>query len=304
MLGSGTLANDAVAAQLSLEDGPGVILSNGEFGDRLIDHARRQRLDFKALELEWGRIFDREILTRFLDAQPAARWLWATACETSTGVLNDLPLLGELCAGRGIKLCLDCISAIGVEPLELGGVYLATGVSGKGLGSFPGLSMVFSDHDIAPRPDRLPRYLDLGFYGRQGGIPFTQSSNLVMALRTALARYDSPQPYTEVRELSTWLRPRLRELGLRILAPDEHAASSVITLVLSPPRNSQILGDQLLEAGFLVSYQSAYLRDRNWLQICLMGECSRNALVALLAELKARTMPSRATPDAIAVHAS
>jgi aspartate aminotransferase-like enzyme len=204
-------------------------------------------------------------------------------------MLNDVPMLGELCAERGIKLCLDCISAIGVVPLKLDRVYLATGVSGKGLGAFPGLSMVFHNHPFEPQPDRLPRYLDLGFYSRQGGVPFTQSSNLVMALRVALKRYDSLQPFTEIRELSAWLRPRLRELGLRILVADEDAVPSVITLVLPPGRNSQTLGDQLLEVGFLVSYQSDYLRDRNWLQICLMGECSRNALVALLAELRLRT---------------
>src|SRR5436190_4169511 len=38
LLGSGTLANDVVAAQLSLEPARGVILSNGEFGERLLDH--------------------------------------------------------------------------------------------------------------------------------------------------------------------------------------------------------------------------------------------------------------------------
>ncbi len=42
LLGSGTLANDAVGAQLSVwRRKPGLILSNGEFGERLIDHARR-----------------------------------------------------------------------------------------------------------------------------------------------------------------------------------------------------------------------------------------------------------------------
>src|SRR5438105_4765238 len=37
LLGSGTLANDVIAAQLSLENKRGLILSNGEFGERLID---------------------------------------------------------------------------------------------------------------------------------------------------------------------------------------------------------------------------------------------------------------------------
>ncbi|MCX7867714.1 MAG: GNAT family N-acetyltransferase, partial [Limisphaera sp.] len=47
MVGSGTLANDAVAAQLSLEGGRGLVLSNGEFGTRLVDHARRWGLAFE-----------------------------------------------------------------------------------------------------------------------------------------------------------------------------------------------------------------------------------------------------------------
>jgi hypothetical protein len=50
LVGSGTLANDVVGAQLSLENNRGVVLSNGEFGSRLIDHARRFQLDFEALE--------------------------------------------------------------------------------------------------------------------------------------------------------------------------------------------------------------------------------------------------------------
>src|SRR3989442_6735927 len=57
-LGSGTLANDAIAGQLSLEPKRGLILSNGEFGQRLLDHAQRAGLQFHALELPWGRPFD------------------------------------------------------------------------------------------------------------------------------------------------------------------------------------------------------------------------------------------------------
>src|SRR5882757_7835416 len=40
-VGSGTLANDIIGAQLSLEAKPGLVLSNGEFGERLVDQAKR-----------------------------------------------------------------------------------------------------------------------------------------------------------------------------------------------------------------------------------------------------------------------
>src|SRR6266581_4427103 len=44
-LGSGTLANDVIGGQLLLEQRRGLVLSNGEFGERLTDHARRFSLD-------------------------------------------------------------------------------------------------------------------------------------------------------------------------------------------------------------------------------------------------------------------
>src|SRR5439155_11482569 len=265
---------------------PGIILSNGEFGGRLVDHARRFGLSFRALETEWGGVFDREQVRQTLDCHRDARWLWAVACETSTGILNGVDWLKEICAGRGVKLCLDCISVVGTAPVDLQGVYLASCVSGKGLGAFPGLSMVFYHDAVAPQPDKLPRYLDLGYYAAQNGVPFTHSSNLLSALQVALKRYDSQQPFAEIVELSVWLRPKLRELGFDILAPDAHASPAVITLALPKSISSQKTGDQLQAAGFLLSYQSEYLRDRNWIQICLMGDCSRQSLVALLTELR------------------
>jgi aspartate aminotransferase-like enzyme len=286
LVGSGTLANDVVAGQLALLESPGVVLSNGEFGQRLIDHARRFGLRFDPLELEWGAVFSPEAVREWIGGRPDARWLWVPACETSTGIVNDASWLRELCARAGIRLCLDVISWIGTMPLDLENVFLASATSGKGLGSFPGLAIVFHQDPVLPRPDRLPRYLDLGLWAAEGSVPFTHSSNLVAALRAALRRFEAPRPFEEVTELSSWLRPRLKELGYQILAPEEHATPAVITLALPPSIRGLEVGNHLASVGLLVGYQSEYLLRRNWLQICLMGECSRVNLVPLLSELR------------------
>src|SRR5262245_34992079 len=107
-LGSGTLANDVVAAQLSLEGKRGVVVSNGEFGDRLVDQARRFGLQFETIELPWGAAMDLSAVRRVLEQRPRPGWLWCTHCETSTGVLNPIEKLKELCAEFDAKLCLDC----------------------------------------------------------------------------------------------------------------------------------------------------------------------------------------------------
>ncbi|MEY2409381.1 MAG: hypothetical protein QOF48_2051 [Verrucomicrobiota bacterium] len=281
LMGSGSLANDAVCAQLSLLNEPGLILSNGEFGDRLVDHATRQGLKFEVYQMEWGEPFDLAQIRRRVERIPRVGWIWATHCETSTGILNDLAALKALCAPHQIKLCLDCISSIGTVPVNLSGVYLASCVSGKALASFPGLSMVFYNHELSSAPQALPRYLDLGYYAAQQGVPFTTSSNLVYALQTALKRIDWPEKFSQIAETGAWLRAKLKQLGLQIVAPDSHAAPAVVTLALSPEIASPEIGGLLKEAGYLLSYNSGYLLQRNWIQICLMGEWSRDHLEKL-----------------------
>ena len=265
LFGSGTLANDAVAAQISREGGTGLILSNGEFGERLCDHARRFGLAHSVLRAEWGSAFD-YTLVESADCD----WVWAVHCETSTGVLNDLERLKSL----GKRLYLDCISSIGTVPVNLSGVRLASGVSGKGLGSFAGVSMVFHDHEIEPAPN-LPRYLDLGCYR---DVPYTVCSNLIAALRAAI---DRPERFSHIASLASWLRAALRDQGLHILAPDAHASPAVITIVLPPGVDSCRVGHALEERGYELRWASSYLRERHWIQVCLMGEHGREDLEQL-----------------------
>lgn len=286
MLGSGTLANDVVAAQLALEPTRGLVLSNGEFGSRLVDQARRQRLDFEALELPWGDAFDLAEVRARIERTPGLGWLWTPHCETSTGVVNDLDGLKALAAEFGLKLCLDCISSIGTMSVDLRGVYLASGASGKGLRAYPGLSMVFYHRAVQPAPDRLPRYLDLGYYAAQQGVPFTFSSNLLHALHAAIKHVDWERRFRDVAALGGELRARLREAGFTLLAEEGLRSPAVVTIVLPPELSSSAVGNQMQESGFLLSFNSEYLRKRNWIQVCLMGECARDKALALVNVLR------------------
>ena len=277
LLGSGSLANDAIGAQISLLGGRGLVLSNGEFGDRLIDHATRLGLQFDVYEMEWGEPFDYAEIHRRLAAHG---WIWAAHCETSTGILNDLAKLKRIASDHNLKLCLDCISSIGTTPVDLAGVYLASAVSGKALAAFPGLSMVFYHHDLASTTN-LPRYLDLGYCAAQQGIPFTHSSNLIHALQTSLKRTNWAEKFAQIQATATWLRAKIREIGFQIVAPDAHASPAVITLALPTEISSKSVGWQLQKAGYLLSYKSGYLLRRNWIQVCLMGEWTQDHLRAL-----------------------
>ena len=73
-LGTGTLANDVVAAHLRVQPGCGLILSNGEFGERLVDHARRMALSYEVLRFPWGECFDTDQLEAKLVAGAVLQW--------------------------------------------------------------------------------------------------------------------------------------------------------------------------------------------------------------------------------------
>jgi aspartate aminotransferase-like enzyme len=281
LAGSGTLANDMVGAQLARSGRPGVVVANGEFGERLLDHARRHGLLHTPLVLPWGTPLDDLTLEASMRATPGVGWLWAVHCETSTGMLNDIELLHRAAARHGADLALDAASSVGTLPVDLSSVAFASTVSGKALGGAPGLALVCSVERVPPAQGRIPRYLDLGLYLCGDGIPFTQPSPLVGALAEAVVSTDWRARFGAVRDASRCLRERLGAAGVRLVTPECHASPAVFTLVVPTGRDAPALARRIEREGFLIGWRSYYLRERRWIQLALMGDFPASRLDAL-----------------------
>jgi aspartate aminotransferase-like enzyme/GNAT superfamily N-acetyltransferase len=284
VVGSGTLANDVVAASIRDLAGSGLVLANGEFGERLADHAHRAGLRFELLRKAWGEAFDESEL-RAAARRAGSAWIWGVHCETSTGVLNDLGTLRRAAASAGARLCLDCIGSLGTVDLDLRGVWLASGASGKGLGAFPGLSLVLVNGALAPHRAEVPRYLDLALWLRHGSVPFTHSSNLVSALEAALERTDWGAHIERTARDARWLREALRARGLALVAPESCASPGVASIALPVQTPSPAVAGGLERLGYEVAWRSGYLMERNWIQVALMGDYDRAALRGLPAAI-------------------
>ncbi len=273
-LGSGTLANDVVAGQISLLKEPGLILSNGEFGERLFDHANRFSLIFKKQRYAWGQSFN---LTEVEEKLKEARWVWFVHSESSTSHLNDLETMLALTSKHHTKVCIDAVSSLGSIPLDLSRIYLASSVSGKCLGSYPGLALVFSNQRAFPH-QTLPRYLDLGLYQEAEDIPFTQSSSLLASLQAALTqlRVERFEAY------QSQIKDRLSRWGITPLLSGQEASPAILTFPFPQEISTEIIGDSLKQKGILVYYEGAYLKERNWIQIVLYGALSQQDIHRLL----------------------
>ncbi|MET0787503.1 MAG: aminotransferase class V-fold PLP-dependent enzyme, partial [Paenisporosarcina sp.] len=261
--GSGTLANEAMIAQITLLNQKGLILVNGAFGERLKNQAQKWNLDFDVLEIKWGQSFNKSEIENMIQKNSYG-WLLAAHGETSTGMLNDMNEIHALCKEQNIYLCLDCISSFGALPFELSNVYLATGVSGKAIGTMTGLAFVFSNH-LVKESASLPAYLDIGCYA-DGRIPFTVSSQMLEGLEVALQAYIENDRYELLKGRYLLLQQVEEHNELEFLTSQGYPM--IVTFKKkSLPKH---LGDDARMSGFDLHDQSLYLKEREWVQMSII----------------------------------
>jgi aspartate aminotransferase-like enzyme len=287
--GSGTLANEVVASTLAAgrQPGRGVLLVNGEFGRRLERQAARFGLRPRVLTWPWGRPWDLDEVAAALSEEPTGSWVWGVHHESSTGVLNDLPGLVRLAGRRDLRVCADCVSSLGAVPLDLQGVTLATGSSGKALGAYAGIAVVFADPAAVAGldPAGVPSYLDLAAALENPGPQYTFPSPALCALAAALDEYTEPgraeARYARYERLGRFVRRRLRAVGIEPLADEGHA-SPVLTTFAPPDGESstQFVG-RCAAAGFLVGGESSYLAERRLAQVATMGAVTEEEVASL-----------------------
>jgi len=102
--------------------------------------------------------------------------------------------------------------------------------------------------------------------------------------------------FAEIAGLSAGLRLRLAEMGFDLIGNGAQTSPAVITIALPPEMNSLKIGEAMQEAGYLLSYNSGYLRRKNWIQICLMGECPREKVVSVVNALNRVCSPRGISP--------
>jgi 2-aminoethylphosphonate-pyruvate transaminase len=193
LTGSGTAANEAVISSYC----PGrrtLVLMNGEFGARLLDLCRCHAIDMTALDFGWTMPYRLDQIDATL-ASGNYDVVLMVHHETSTGMLNPVHQVGLLCSRHGVALCVDAISSIGAENLEVAeaNITFCTGSANKAIGSLPGLAFVCGKKEaFTSLTDRQPRsrYLDLfryfEFEEKRYQTPNTPAVSLFFALEAAL----------------------------------------------------------------------------------------------------------------------
>lgn len=258
LVGTGSLANDAMLGQLKSEFGmeKGLVLINGEFGNRLKKQGQQWNLQMDTLDFGWGHAFDLELIEQALKSNAYSYVIFVHG-ETSNSVLNPLEQLAELTKRYHVKLCVDCISSFGTLPFSMEDLHYATAVSGKALGTIASLSFIFCKE--APTKSEAPLYMNLPYY-MDKEIPFTLPHHLIVAVNEALKAY--PERYEIVIN-------RMEQVKNSSFTPFIVGDIHPMIATIQHEKIAQIV--EICELnGFLLHSESVYLKERNLAQISVI----------------------------------
>ena len=246
-------------------------------------------ISYQALHHTWTEAIDRVALERALadDISHVA----VVQHETTTGRLNDIGAVAEVCRNRGVPLLLDGVSSFGAEQIrfEDWNIAACAATANKCLHGVPGVSFVILKRELLPR-DHSQRslYLDLSAYLELqdgGGTPFTQAVQGFYALAEALSEHRDAGGWqarrAAYRERMARVATGLRQLDLSPLLPD--GSSSCVLNAFNVPEglDYQTLHDRLKERGFII-YAGQGDFARRIFRISLMGAITHKDIERLL----------------------
>ncbi len=250
--GSGTLAVDAALA--TFVRGRVLVLDNGLYCRRLHETlAGFADVDLAHLDLGIGTHLDLDLLVqRAREAKPD--WVAMVHHETTTGLLNPVFEVAEICRELGARLFVDAVSSIGAHAVDPRADVVCFN-SSKCLESLPGIAGVFWRGDIPVHPV-IPA-LDVSSYSQ--GMASTPNVQAFVALDAALdllAAEDRPARYRRLTQHVSEVGGRSFELLL-----GEADRSNVLTAFRLGGRTIDELFARALESNMVIYPGQAHLRD-------------------------------------------
>ncbi|WP_075981205.1 2-aminoethylphosphonate aminotransferase [Bacillus massilinigeriensis] len=264
--GSGTAAVESILSSVIGKDAV-IIINNGAYGKRMCQIANAYDLAYLPFESAVDIPINIQQLEEFIQqsSYPISH-LAVVHNETTTGLLNPIKEIGELCAKYHIQLIVDAMSSYSAIPIDMEKMnihYLAAS-SNKNLQGMAGVSFVIANKEalnetryIKPRNHYLHLYSQYEHFELTNQMRFTPPVQTLYALKQAILetkwegiknRY---QRYTQSWET---LVNGISRLGLEHIVDKSHH-SKIITAIIEPAHSNydfQKMHDFFYKNGFTI----------------------------------------------------
>jgi 2-aminoethylphosphonate-pyruvate transaminase len=262
--GSGTAALESVLISSVHDKNKILIVSNGNFGERMAEICRLYGLGLVHLSYKWGEYPDvktiKDIIKKDRDLEVVAMAL----LETSTGMVNPVYEVGRLCKEYNKVFVVDAISGLGGDHLNVvsDNIDFCISNTNKCISGLPVLSFVCAKRSAIERiRDIKPRgfYLDfIKHYDYEENLdqtPYTPQIPLFFMLRVALDEIIEEGVENRIKRYhnnSTLLREKLENIGFKFQL-ERNVMSNVLTNVLVPKSiGYNEIHDKLKQKGYII----------------------------------------------------
>jgi 2-aminoethylphosphonate aminotransferase len=295
--GSGTAAVESILSSVIDDNDVVIIVNNGAYGKRMCEIAGSYSLNFHEFSSPPHQPIDLEALEALFKNRNISH-LAVVHHETTTGLLNDVPSIGELCRRYQVDLIVDAMSSYAAIPIQMDQMnirYLAAS-SNKNLQGMAGISFVIADKsklDGLAAVRRKNYYLNLfeqyKVFSKTRQMRFTPPVQTFYALKQAIeelkhegleARY--------ARYAKSWetLIDGLARLGLKHIVLREHH-SKIVTSIIEPNCDGydfQGMHDYLYDRGFTI--YPGKLEQLNTFRVANIGDINYKDIEAFLVILE------------------
>lgn len=293
---SGTGAMEAAVANLASPGRKALTIESGKFGERWGELCEAFGFEHEAVRVEWGKAVDPKLVEEKLAADPAIKAVFATHCETSTGVLHDIRALAEITGRTEAVLVVDAISSAPGNELRTDdwGIDMVIVGSQKALMMPPGLSGVTASAKakalIESAVNRRAYYFDLvAAFGKAAGndTPYTPALTLVIGLNEALKMIEDEgleQCFLRHATLAEAVRAGVSGLGLEVFS--EVPSNTVTALKVPEGVDGAALVKNLRDVeGVSFAGGQADLKGKI-VRIATMGYCTKYDVILALGALE------------------
>ena len=255
--GSGTAAIESMIT--SIVNKKILVITNGAFGDRAYKICSIYKLPRAVYRFAWGEYPDLRSIEIILKENPSIEFVYMVHIETSTGMLNPIKEVGELCKKYDKTYLVDSVCAIGGEKLDMNknNIDFCAISSNKGVGGPAVIGMVCCRKSKLINMKKRSMYLDLYAYLKYGRInqtPFTPAINMLYIMNETLKDLikDGVNNRTDrYRRNTDLLRTELTKIGLKFYLNKN--MSHIMTNVMIPKGFTfEYIHDEMKKKGFLI----------------------------------------------------
>lgn len=254
LTGSGTASMEAGVINFFSKKDKVLVVNGGSFGHRLVELCQIHEIPFTEIKLDYGKPLTKEILTQY-DNQNYTGFL-VQLCETSTGVLYNMDLIGNFCVKNNCFLFVDAVSGFLADKLSMKKMHINAAFTGsqKALSLPPSMSFTVLDEVAQKRciennvKSLYFNYPDYLKNGERGQTPFTPAVGTLLQLNEKLKRIQKKGGIAFMNkaasDLAEYFRMKIKDLPFTMFTANEDSSNCVTALC---PTNRNISAHKIFE---------------------------------------------------------